>query len=271
MMMHLKLFYLAKRILGDAGIESPEVDAKELVYKFLPEDLDPVSIKKFNEAVKKRSEGYPLQYILGEWSFMGCDISVGEGVLIPRDDTEVCVRGLIDELNSQDNKNIKIADLCSGSGCIAIALSKQYPLSDITAIELSDKAFEYLTKNISRNNCNNITAKKDDISLCFDDFEDESFDVIISNPPYICTDEISTLQKEISFEPFMALDGGKDGLYFYRIIVEKWFPKLKKGGIMSLEVGETQAEAVAKLFGKVQYIRILKDIQYLDRCDIIKK
>ena len=262
----------AEKRLAGAGIESTACEVRELL-NLLPHDREPVQSDEeaFFSAVEKRISGFPLQYILGEWSFMGYDLYVGEGVLIPRDDTEVCVRGLLDELKKAGISSPSVIDLCSGSGAIAIALSKLIPDARVSAVELSDHAWDYLMRNIERNNASDITAVKGDINICCDDFENESFDAIISNPPYVRTDEISSLQKEISFEPAMALDGGSDGLIFYRVIAEKWFPKLKRGGIMSLEIGETQAQEVSGLFEGAEDIRILKDIQGLPRAVILRK
>ena len=263
----------AEKRLADAGVEAPVCEVRELAGKFLSNDKEPdeKDIKFFFDAVQRRISGLPLQYIIGEWSFMGYDLYVGEGVLIPRDDTEVCVRGLLSELKKSGGTPKEIIDLCSGSGAIAIALAKLLPDSHISAVELSDKAWDYLVRNIARNNAGNVMPIKGDIGICCNSFEDESFDAVISNPPYVRTDEIPSLQKEISFEPSIALDGGNDGLDFYRIISEKWFPKLKRGGIMSLEIGETQADEVSALFEGKAEINVLKDIQELPRAVILKK
>ena len=199
-------------------------------------------------AVKKRSESYPLQYIIGKWSFMGNDFCVGEGVLIPRDDTEVAVNEC---LNAVKNiRRAKIIDLCSGSGAIAVTLAKLLPDAEIVALELEDKAFCFLEKNIQLNKAVNVKAVK-----------------VISNPPYIKTDEIKTLQKEVGYEPVSALDGGADGLDFYRCIAENWLSKLKSGGSITLETGEEQADDVTRLLSEkgISDIRTVKDIQGLDR------
>ena len=214
------------------------------------------------EAVKKRREGYPLQYIIGKWSFMGNDFIVGEGVLIPRDDTEVAVNECFSAV--KNIRRAKILDLCSGSGIIAVTLAKLLPDAEITALELEDRAFGFLEKNIL---LNNVRALKGDIFRAFSCIEDKSFDAIISNPPYIKRGEISALQKEVGFEPVSALDGGEDGLDFYRCIAENWLSKLKNGGSITLEIGEEQAEDVTGLLSEkcISDIRTVKDIQGLDR------
>ena len=172
------------------------------------------------EAVKKRREGYPLQYIIGKWSFMGNDFIVGEGVLIPRDDTEVAVNECFSAV--KNIRRAKILDLCSGSGIIAVTLAKLLPDAEITALELEDRAFGFLEKNILLNKADNVRALKGDIFRAFSCIEDKSFDAIISNPPYTKRGEISALQKEVGFEPVSALDGGEDGVEFYRCIAEDW-------------------------------------------------
>ena len=217
------------------------------------------------EAVKKRREGYPLQYIIGKWSFMGNDFIVGDGVLIPRDDTEVAVNECFSAV--KNIRRAKILDLCSGSGIIAVTLAKLLPDAEITALELEDRAFGFLEKNILLNKADNVRALKGDIFRAFSCIEDKSFDAIISNPPYIKRGEISALQKEVGFEPVSALDGGEDGLDFYRCIAENWLSKLKNGGSITLEIGEEQAEDVTGLLSEkcISDIRTVKDIQGLDR------
>lgn len=271
-----ELYSFSKKTLLSAGNESSVFDSVCLINEFFGisrsrlivegnNSPDSEKEKKFLEAVKKRADGYPLQYIIGKWDFMGNEFFVGEGVLIPRDDTEVVVGECIKVL--EDIEAPVIADLCSGSGAIAVTLAKMYPKSRIYAVELSDKAFEYLEKNIKHNNVKNIIPLKDDIFSCYSNFLDNTFDIIISNPPYIKSNVIPELQKEIQSEPVTALDGGKDGLDFYRVISEKWMSKLKHGGTIALEIGEEQAEYVS-MFLKVNgisKIKVIKDIQKLDR------
>ena len=271
-----ELYAYSKDILLQSGNDSGAYDTMCLMKKFFDIDRLKFSIRRnetpekhledeFISAVKKRSEGYPLQYILGKWDFMDSEFYVGEGVLIPRDDTEVVVNSCIGALKNIDCP--VIIDLCSGSGAIAVTLAKIYPDSKVYALELSDKAFSYLEKNIEHNNIKNITMLKDDICTCYDKFDNCFFDAIISNPPYIQTDIIKTLQTEVQNEPVLALDGGSDGLDFYRIISEKWISKLKIGGTISLEIGEEQAEAVSSILkdSGISDIKVIKDIQNLDR------
>ena len=278
-MTYRELLKKAASELSDSGNEAPMTEARELMYHFLGADRmflldraeDIVPEEKENElmrAVGKRKTGFPLQYILGSWSFMGTELSVGEGVLIPRDDTEVCVRECMKLLDSRGIAAPEILELCSGTGAISLALAKKYPKARITALELSDKAFGYLCRNIRDNNAEEIVKPvRADIFTAYESFPDHGYDVLISNPPYICTDEISTLQREVGFEPQMALDGGSDGLDFYRCISEKWLKKLRHGGIISLETGEQQGQAVSRLLSQcgAENVRVIKDISGLDR------
>ena len=220
----------------------------------------PESEIEFMTAVEKRLSGMPLQYATGKAYFMGREYFVGEGVLIPRDDTEVAVNECINSMKG----NERVIDLCSGSGIIAVTLAKEFPQAEIYAVELENKAYEYLEKNVEYHST--------DVRLIHDNIFNENcvdgeFDIIISNPPYIRTDIIPDLQSEVQYEPTTALDGGNDGLDFYRCIAEKWIKKLKKGGKIILEIGEEQAKRVSELLKmqEITQICVVKDIQNLDR------
>ena len=248
-----------EKLLKEANIPDADFDSLYLLEHFFGTDrtalilhgdktADESLCERFFSAVEERKTGKPLQYIVGKWNFMGYDFYVGEGVLIPRDDTEIVVEAALDFL--KDIKNPRVIDLCSGSGAIAVSIAKIFPDSDVVALEYSDLAVEYLKKNIELNGADNVRVFKGDVTKCYEDFENGIFDLVISNPPYIESEEIDTLQPELQFEPRMALDGGKDGLYFYRIISDKWSCKVKKGGMIAFEVGEEQFEPVAELVKK---------------------
>ncbi len=275
-MTYRELFYYSKKLLSEADIESPLYDTYCLCSHFLnadrirlisSADTDPPlqDQEKFINAVNKRSCGYPLQYILGKWSFMDRDYIIGEGVLIPRDDTEVCVRECIKALKGTDSP--RIADLCSGSGIIAITLAKSFPQSKVLAMDVSDKALDFLRTNIELNSADNVEPIKCDILKDYEMFPPDSFDAVISNPPYIMSHVISKLQPELQYEPRLALDGGEDGLVFYRSIARNWITRLKKNGFICVEIGEEQAEEVTSLFTEngIDSIKVIKDIQNLDR------
>ena len=272
----LKDLYLKIRgILSEAEIEAPELEARLLIEGATgmnrTSQIANSNIKISAELEKmlfdmaqRRAQHVPLQYILGKWSFMGFELKVGEGVLIPRDDTEVLVGLCLDYLKNSNGKTA--LDLCAGSGAVSVALDK-LANADVTAVELSDKAYNFLLENIKGTN---IKPHKGDIFECYRDFEAKSFDLIASNPPYIKTDEIEALQTEVGYEPKTALDGGADGLDFYRAIARRWTPLLKSGGAMAFELGEGQAEYVGGLMADHGYINIktAKDLGGTDRAII---
>lgn len=283
-MTYQEIYQKAVEILQQNQIDSAEYDTRNLLeYYFqcnrisfiqkMQESPEKYQEEAFFEILKKRASGYPLQYILQSWTFMDREFCVGEGVLIPRDDTEVCVRECMKFLEQSNIQNPVVIDLCSGSGAIAVTLAKNYPQAKIYALELSEKAYSYLCRNIKKNQAENIIAIQQDIFEYFQHFEEQYFDLIISNPPYIKTNEITQLQKEIQYEPKMALDGGADGLDFYRCIAENWLSKLKKNGAVILEIGEEQGESVPEIFKKAGTLKtkVIQDIQNLDRTVVIQK
>lgn len=247
------LYNKAKEELDKAGISDPAFNSMCLIEKvfnvnkaqLMAENItaDDKKGAEFLTLLGRRLSGEPLQYILGEWEFYGYIFKVGKGVLIPRDDTEVLLRLSLDFL--KDKQNARVLDLCSGSGALAIAIAKETD-AEVYALEKSAEALPYLCENININKAN-IEVVAGDVFYCAEEFMDKSFDLIISNPPYIITDEIDTLQKEISFEPKTALDGGADGLKFYRGIIKDYTSKLKSGGMIAFEIGEGQFEAVKTL------------------------
>lgn len=254
-------------LFAENGFDSPDFEALSLVNYVTGFDRLALiahgenELKKTKEdllfsVVQKRLNHIPLQYILGEWSFYGLDFAVGEGVLIPRDDTEVVVNLCLDFLKNRASK--KVIDLCAGSGAISVVLSK-LANADVTAIELSDKAFDYLDRNIRSNN-SDVNAVKGDILSCYTDFDNKKYDLIVSNPPYIKSEDIATLQDEVQFEPKMALDGGVSGFDFYESIIENWSTKLKDGGCLAFELGEEQAEYVSALMKAKGFVNIRKEL-----------
>ncbi len=263
-----------RNVLEQGGIDGASGEAHTMLaelcgidrMKLLSEDELPEKDRLLlTEAAKRRCLGEPLQYILGHWYFMDREFAVGEGVLIPRDDTEVAVRTCQEALKGLTEG--RVVDLCAGSGIIAVTLARLLPRLHVTAVELSGQALEYLYRNAGNDPVSNLQIMQGDIFACHRDFDDGSLAAIVSNPPYIASAEIPTLQKEIGFEPVMALDGGEDGLDFYRCIARYWIPKLRSGGSLTLEIGETQAESVCILLAAngIGNIRVIKDIQGLDR------
>lgn len=249
-----EIYQSGLKLLENNNIENSKFEAQSLLQKAFSLDRVGFIIHKTDKAdencshnflnfIERRISGEPLQYILGEWSFMGFDFKVGRGVLIPRDDTEVVVNLCIDFLKNRTDK--KTVDLCSGSGAIAVALDK-ISGAEVTAVEIDETAFSYLETNVKENNSSVMPVMADALKIC-DTFADGGLDLIVSNPPYIKSADIETLQKEVQLEPRLALDGGEDGCDFYHEIVNRWSRKLKKGGALAFELGEGQADAVKAL------------------------
>lgn len=206
------------------------------------EDASDEICEKFFIAVKNRADKMPFAYITGKQSFFGLDFFVDENVLIPRADTET----LVETALSAGGKNV--LDLCTGSGCIAIALAKNMPESHITAVDVSENALEIAKKNAASIGCSNISFLHLDI---LSEIPCGMFDLIVSNPPYIETAELSTLMKDvISYEPSLALDGGEDGLIFYRRICAIAPQILNPGGVLAFEIGYNQYESVYEIMAK---------------------
>ena len=221
---------------------------------------------KFYKLAAKRNEGYPLQYITNSQEFMGLDFYVQEGVLIPRPDTETLVETVINMAKDKyNNQKIKILDLGTGSGAIAISLAYYLKNSFVTAIDISDIAVETTNINKKKHNLNNIKVIKGNI---FEDIIDEKFHIIVSNPPYIERDTISSLQEEVSvYEPRTALDGGWDGLEYYRRIVELFAKLHEKNGALVVEIGCEQKNSVEKIFGNLKLFKEIKAYQDLSGKD----
>lgn len=257
------------------GIEAPEFEAKELIKHiagldesgFLLKRNDAVSdeiVKSVITSAKKRKNGEPLQYIIGEWDFLDNRFFVGNGVLIPRPETEILCEFVIDLIKS-DVKPV-VYDLCSGSGCIGLSVKNAVKSAEVYCIEKSSDAFGYLCKN-NKAVCNGEANTINGDIFAFGTYVDlPTADIIVSNPPYIKSDEICALQREVLFEPFMALDGGADGLVFYRFIVAEWGKKLKNNGIFAFECGEDQAKDISNILtGNGFKTKILKDYNNIDR------
>ena len=249
------LYRQGSEILEEAGRENAGFDARCLVEHLLNmsttdfllrrnDKADAHTFSEYMKLIRRRATGEPLQYILGKWEFMDNEFFVGEGVLIPRPETELLVEFAQNFLYGKEKQ--VVFDLCSGSGCIAVSVAKLFPDAQVYALEKYDGAFSYLEKNIRYNCVKNVTAIKGD--LFNSDSIDAVPDLILSNPPYIRSDEISFLQQEVRREPSTALDGGKDGYDFYRAIAQLWIPKLKKGGAIAVECAEDQADEISQMF-----------------------
>jgi release factor glutamine methyltransferase len=192
------------------------------------------------DLVEQRLSGQPLQYILGEWEFYGLPFYVDERALIPRQDTELLVETAISMIQQRGYQSC--FDLCTGSGCIAVSIAKHAQIP-VTASDISVDALELAQENAALNEVRVAFVESD----LFDQI-DGKFDLICCNPPYLTKDDMEHLQKEVSFEPALALYGGADGLDFYRKIAKEYQAHLNAGGALLLEIGSTQAETAAALF-----------------------
>lgn len=269
------------------GIENAGKEAETLIthalgidrvrlYRDNPE-LDEFQIKAIEALLKRRLKHEPIQYILGYVEFLGLKISVGSGVLIPRPETELLVEEAIKTVGSQKiqkaiDYQVKILDLCTGSGCIAIALAKKFPETQVYGIDTSEIALGYAKKNAEINGVKNVTFLKG--SLFQPIAKLGPFDLIASNPPYIASQEIKGLQQEIKdWEPLSALDGGTDGLDFYRAIINDAGRFLSEGGFIALEIGAGQAEKVTGIMrlAGLSEMKISRDYAGIERIVISQK
>ncbi len=235
-------------------IVSPDMEYDEKLAEILDKMLD------------RRIAGEPLQYIIGEWEFMGFTFKVGEGVLIPRPETEMLVEYTEKKLDGVYRP--VVYDLCSGSGCIGLSVKKLLHSVRIFMVEKSDEALKYLNENRELLELTRDTAViKGDIMLGYDGFSSlPKPDVILSNPPYIRSDELDTLQTEVKREPRVALDGGEDGLDFYRCLAEKWLPHINAGGYIAVECGEAQADDITSMFMPYcEQVEVLNDFANIRR------
>ena len=240
----------ATDILSQAGIDDARLEARILfseVGKVPKAELygrdTECSCPELKTAVERRAAREPLQYVIGEVDFYRERYKVTPDCLIPRADTEILVDHAIEFLRTRDNA--KVIDLCSGSGCIAISVKANLPSVSVSAVELYQNAMGYLTRNVERNGVE-IEVINTDVLAEPTGFE--KFDAILTNPPYIETKTVKTLSQEVQNEPITALDGGEDGLVFYRSIAKNWAPLLKNDGRIFAEIGEDQAVAVTEIF-----------------------
>ena len=233
------------------GIKRSELSSERMIA--------PSESKKIKEIADKRLTGRPLWYIVGDTEFFGCKIKVDERALIPRPETELLADYTVKSVEDGD----KVLDMCTGSGCIAISVARRCAKRrvSVTAADISDAAIMLARENAQLNGVNVDFVQSD----LFTDVRGR-FNVIVCNPPYIRSDEIASLQKEVrEFEPRIALDGGADGLDFYRRIAKSIRSYLARDGVLLLECGEGQTEEILKIFGKCSYVMPIKDLSGVDR------
>lgn len=219
--------------------------------------------KTIRNFCKRLAQGEPLQYILGKWEFYGLPFFVGEGVLIPRADTETIVEESLEFL--KDKKNPVAADMCAGTGAIGISLAKTRKDCFVHSIELFDKAIEYLYKNVLLNEVSqNVKVIKADV---LSEIDLKNIDLLVSNPPYITKEEMKELSCEVKKEPETALFGGDDGLLFYHALAKRGKEILKKGGGIIVEIGWKQSKSVEEIFRTSGFedVHTVKDLCNNDR------
>lgn len=223
-------------------------------------ELTKVVAEQIEEAVEKRIKHIPLQHIIGQTEFMGLTFKVNENVLVPRFDTEILVDEVVKYVGDE---YLKVLDMCTGSGCIAITISDMCDNASIVASDISKEALEVAKEN-NQLNQTDVTFVESDLFKKVEGL----FDVIVSNPPYIKTDEIDKLQDEVKLhDPHLALDGGESGLDFYRRIIKDSKEHLKTNGMIFFEIGFDQAEEVSNILKENDYhdIVVKKDLSGLDR------
>lgn len=279
-----EMLEMGQRNLEGAGIHDAKIDSEILLCHMLHLErgelfliwsrvMDDSQCNVFFELIDKRATRLPLQHITGKQDFMGYEFNVDENVLIPRLDTEILVETVMEYAKLLKGK-VSVLDLCCGSGAIGISLSKLCKNMKIVCSDVLDEAVK-LTKENAKNLKSNVTVKKGDL---FEPFNGRigqgKFDIIVSNPPYIASEVIPTLEEEVRcHEPSLALDGGEDGMDFYRMILKEAPKHLNPGGMLFLEIGHDQGAVLTeKLVHMGQYtdIELKKDYNEFDRVIICK-
>lgn len=262
-------------ILADAGITDAEYDSFALLEyitgmdrtayilngsKSVPEDI----AERYDAVIDRRSSHIPLQHITGQAWFYGRSFNVNSDVLVPRQDTEVLVLEALKVINAKDS----VLDMCTGSGCIIITLALEKKLGRALGADISEAALKVAAGNREKLGADDVTFVKSNIFSDINVNDEELFDVIVSNPPYIATGEIETLTEEVRIhDPYIALDGLEDGLHFYREITQQSMNYIKSGGWLLYEIGCTQAHDVSDIMSEYGYsnIKVIKDLAGLDR------
>ena len=266
-------------VLEGAGSESPRLDAQVLLLAVLREErtvlvshpereLATQEEQLYNQYISERALGKPVSYITGMKEFMGLEFAVNKAVLIPRPETELLVEEAVRVLNG---KAMRVLDLCTGSGAIAVSIRHFVPQAEVTATDLSEEALKVARENAERLTAGGIRFLQGDLFEAFSNLQapgSELFNLIVSNPPYIPAKVIDGLMPDVKdFEPRLALDGGADGLDIYRRLIPQAAEYLAPGGVLMLEIGHDQGESVPDLCRQAGLgnITVLKDLAGLDR------
>lgn len=258
----------------DAAFEAAELllfaadmdRTKFLLHK--NEEADDGLVAAYRDLLSRRTAGEPLQYILGSWEFCGFSYAVGPGVLIPRPETEELTFLAAEQIKKRGVTTVY--DLCAGSGCIGITLARLCPDVRVFCIEKYPAALSFLRRNIPKELTDRVfPVEADVLSL-----PPESLplpECIVSNPPYIESAVVPTLSREVLKEPYSALDGGEDGLTFYRAILQNWIPLLPAGGVAAFECGENQTTALSALLSAAGQCEARRDLYGKDRFVLLSK
>lgn len=242
---------------------------KSYIYAFGDKEVSDDIGEEYLKLIEKRAKGYPIQYILGHTEFMGLDFYLEEGVLVPRPDTEILVQYVLDQIESKyQEAKVKVLDLGIGSGAISLSIANYAPNSFVYGVDIGDIPIKVANINKERFGLNNVEFIKGDLFQPLGPSLKKSFHIIASNPPYIPKDVILGLQTEVrDYEPRLALDGGEDGLDFYRMITSRAKEFLVDKGLLIYEIGYDQGLDVKNIMLEYGFkeIDILKDLQGLDR------
>ena len=243
--------------LQAAGCPDADYDARELLRIAAGKDprllFDPLTRPQAEclaELAAQRMQRVPLQYLAGEWDFLGLTFKVGPGVLCPRADSEVVCETAIELLQQMGKPEPRVLDLCAGTGCLGIGIRHFVPSASVTCVEKSPEAFHYLEQNVRTalpGAAPAVQAVQGDLFTYWQSLPEGQLDLIVSNPPYLTAEEMQHLQPEVAQEPAMALEAGDDGLVFYRALAQHYRDALRPGGALVLEIGWQQRQAVMEL------------------------
>jgi len=273
-----EIYIDTRKKLRDGGTEAASLEARLIISDAAGKTMDVLLrdmglytsdevVRKVSEMVERRLTGEPVAYITGSWEFYGLPLMITKDVLIPRNDTEVLVETAITALKGR-KMDARVIDLCTGSGCIGCAIAKELPATHVVLADNSRAALSVAKQNVQRNRLNpRVTCVELD-ALATPPMMLGSFDVMTCNPPYIPKADLETLDCSVKdYEPLAALDGGEDGLTFYRAILQKWHNVVRGGGLMLFEVGIGQAQAVLELMqdSGLNNLGTVRDTQGIER------
>lgn len=276
----LELLQTAAAYLEKKGVDRPRLSIEHLLadilgkkrielYLEFDRSLSERELEPLREKVRRRAEGEPLQHLLGHWDFFGRTFKTDRRALIPRPETELLVETMLEEFNGRGGSANRLVDVGTGSGILAITLALERPELEVLAVDLSEDALCLARENAERlGAADRIAFQRSDLL----DQMDGPFDWIVANLPYIPTADLNALQREVEFDPALALDGGKDGLTIIKRLIESVPGKITSNGTVALEVGQGQAQRVRGFFADQNYrdISIRKDYQGVERLLIAK-